>query len=80
VTACYPYFIRAYGKVAWDVAPASPIIVEDVRVAAPEAEVELAVGSFGSRYGRATPAEREYLRAMADAAHEGDAAMVDKLG
>ena len=39
-----------------------------MRVAAPEAEAELAVGFFGSRYERATPAEREYLRAMADAA------------
>jgi hypothetical protein len=75
VTAGYPYFIQAYGKVAWDVAPASPITVEDVRVAAPEAEAELAVGFFGSRYERATPAEREYLRAMADAAHDGDAAV-----
>jgi hypothetical protein len=37
-------------------------------VAAPEAEAELAVGFFGSRYERATPGEREYLRAMADAA------------
>jgi hypothetical protein len=37
-------------------------------VAAPEAERELAVGFFGSRYERATPGEREYLRAMADAA------------
>ena len=40
----------------------------DVRVAAPEAEAELAVGFFGSRYERATPAEREYLRAMAELA------------
>jgi len=67
-TAGYPYFVQAYGKVAWDVAPRSPITAEDVRVAAPEAEAELAVGFFGSRYERATPAEREYLRAMADAA------------
>ena len=35
-------------------------------MAAPVAESELAVGFFGSRYERATPAEREYLRAMAD--------------
>jgi hypothetical protein len=69
-TAGYPYFVQAYGKVAWDVAPRSPITAEDVRVAAPEAEAELAVGFFGSRYERATPAEREYLRAMADAAHQ----------
>jgi hypothetical protein len=68
-TAGYPYFVQAYGKVAWDVAPRSPITAEDVKVAAPEAEGELAVGFFGSRYERATPAEREYLRAMADAAH-----------
>jgi hypothetical protein len=62
----YPYFIQAYGKAAWDAAPTDPITVEDVAVAAPEAEAELAVGFFGSRYERATPAEREYLRAMAE--------------
>jgi hypothetical protein len=67
-TAGYPFFVQAYGKVAWDVAPQSPITLDDVKVAAPEAEAELAVGFFGSRYERATPAEREYLRAMADAA------------
>ena len=67
-TAGYPYFVQAYGKVAWDVAPRSPITAEDIAVAAPEAEAELAVGFFGSRFERATPAEREYLRAMADAA------------
>jgi hypothetical protein len=67
-TGGYPYFVQAYGKVAWDSAPASPITLEDIRVAAPEAEAELAVGFFGARYERATPGEREYLRAMADAA------------
>ena len=67
-TGGYPYFVQAYGKVAWDVAPRSPITPPDVGVAAPEAEAELAVGFFGSRYERATPAEREYLRAMADVA------------
>ncbi|GAA3609392.1 ATP-binding protein [Kineosporia mesophila] len=66
VTAGYPYFIQAYGKVTWDVAPRTPITVDDVKVAAPEAEAELAVGFFGSRYERATPSEREYLRAMAE--------------
>ncbi len=67
-TGGYPYFVQAYGKVAWDAAPRSPITAADVAVAAPEAEAELAVGFFGSRYERATPAEREYLRAMADVA------------
>jgi hypothetical protein len=67
-TGGYPYFIQAYGKAVWDLAPRSPITVQDVAVAAPEAERELAVGFFGSRYERATPGERDYLRAMADAA------------
>lgn len=61
----YPYFVQAYGKVTWDVAPASPITADDVRVAAPHAEAELALGFFGARYERATPAEREYMRAIA---------------
>jgi hypothetical protein len=72
-TGGYPYFVQAYGKVAWDVAPRSPITVADVRVAGPEAEAELAVGFFGTRYERATPAEREYLRAMAELAEPGGA-------
>ena len=61
----YPYFVQAYGKVTWDVAAASPVTVADVSVASPVAAGELAVGFFGSRYERATPAEREYMRAMA---------------
>lgn len=69
-TGGYPYFIQAYGKVAWDAAPASPITAHDVQVSAPEAEEELGVGFFGSRYERATPGEREYLRAMADVAEQ----------
>ncbi len=61
----YPYFVQAYGKATWDHAPRTPITAADVRVASPEAESELAVGFFGSRFERATPAEREYMRAMA---------------
>jgi hypothetical protein len=65
VSGGYPYFVQAYGKATWDHAPTSPIGPADVTVAAPEAEGELAVGFFGSRYDRATPAEREYMRTMA---------------
>ena len=72
VTAGYPYFVQAYGKAVWDNAVGPEISADDVAIAAPEAEGELAVGFFGSRYERATPAEREYLRAMADAG-SGDA-------
>jgi hypothetical protein len=72
-TGGYPYFIQAYGKAAWDLAPGSPITAADVAVAGPEAESELAVGFFGSRFERATPGEREYLRAMAELAIEAEA-------
>ncbi|HWJ66898.1 MAG TPA: ATP-binding protein [Nocardioides sp.] len=71
-TRGYPYFIQAYGRSVWDNAPRSPITADDVAVAGPEAERELAVGFFGSRFERATPAERDYLRAMADAAGDDD--------
>lgn len=71
-TEGYPYFVQAYGKVTWDHAPSKPITVADVRVAAPDAQAELAVGFFGSRYERATPAERDYLRAMAALSESSD--------
>jgi hypothetical protein len=75
----YPYFVQAYGKATWDHAPQTPVTDADVRMAAPEAEAELAVGFFGSRFERATPAEREYMRAMAmlsgDPGNDMDAAV-----
>jgi cytochrome c553 len=78
----YPYFVQAYGKVTWDVATGSPVTANDVSVAAPEAEGELAVGFFGSRYERATPAEREYMRAMAMLGDDPvpTSAVADELG
>lgn len=80
VTGGYPYFIQAYGQVVWEMAPKSPITAADVAVAAPAAEAELSVGFFGSRYERATPGEREYLRAMADAASRLADAERDDVG
>jgi AAA ATPase domain len=74
LTDGYPYFVQAYGKATWDVATGSPITRDDVLAAAPDAEAELAVGFFGVRYERATPAERDYMTAMADlGAESGDA-------
>lgn len=68
----YPFFVQAYGKAAWDAAPQSPITAADIAVAAPEAEAELAIGFFGSRLERATPAEREYMHGMADIEEDTD--------
>ena len=72
LTDGYPYFVQAYGKVTWDVAVQSPIAVADVQEASPEAEGELAIGFFGARYDRATPAERDYMRAMATLGADND--------
>jgi hypothetical protein len=72
LTDGYPYFVQAYGKVTWDVAVDTPIRWADVVQAAPEAEAELAVGFFGARYDRATPAERDYMVAMADLGEGND--------
>jgi len=72
LTDGYPYFVQAYGKVTWDAAVRSPIRVSDVLEAAPDAEAELAVGFFGARYDRATPAERDYMRAMAGLGADND--------
>jgi AAA ATPase domain len=78
----YPYFVQAYGKFTWDVAASSPVTAADVAMAAPEAEGELAVGFFGSRYERATASEREYMRAMAAAGDDPvpTAVVADELG
>ena len=66
----------------WDVAATSPVMRTDVEVAAPLAAGELAVGFFGSRYERATPAEREYMRAMASLGDDPvpTSAVADELG
>ena len=61
----YPYFLQAYGKATWDAAAESPITALDVETGRPDAERELAVGFFGSRYERATRTERAYMQAMA---------------
>lgn len=64
----YPYFVQAYGKATWDAAITDPITASDVQAGRPDADHELAVGFFGSRYERATRAERSYMLAMAELA------------
>jgi len=65
-TRGYPYFLQEWGKHAWDVADASPITFAHVRIASVEAVAALDEGFFGVRFDRLTPAERRYLRAMAE--------------
>ncbi|MDQ2844249.1 MAG: ATP-binding protein [Acidobacteriota bacterium] len=65
-TRGYPYFLQEWGKHAWDVADRSPITFSDVSVACGEAIAALDESFFRVRFDRLTPAEKKYLRAMAE--------------
>lgn len=62
----YPYFLQEWGKHAWDAAAASPITLDDVVAASSTALAALDESFFRVRFDRLTPAERKYLRAMAE--------------
>jgi hypothetical protein len=65
-TKGYPYFLQEWGKHIWDAAPASPITAQDVTAATAETIASLDENYFRVRFDRLTPAERRYLRAMAE--------------
>ncbi len=65
-TQGYPYFLQEWGKHAWNIAPKSPITEADVADASNEAIATLDESFFRVRFDRLTPAEKRYLRAMAD--------------
>ena len=65
-TSGYPYFLQEWGKHSWDTAEASPIGLDDARRAAAGALAELDAGFFRVRFDRLTPAQRRYMRAMAE--------------
>lgn len=65
-TQGYPYFLQEWGKHTWDIAPESPIRREDVLEASDEAIAALDESFFRVRFDRLTPAEKKYLRAMAE--------------
>lgn len=62
----YPYFLQEWGKHVWDLAPSSPITKADVERASDVALAALDENFFRVRFDRCTPAERRYLRAMAE--------------
>lgn len=61
----YPYFIQELGSAMWRVAEGSPFTVHDARNALLLGFAQLDSGFFPARWDRATPAERNYLSAMA---------------
>ena len=65
-TRGYPYFVQEWGKHSWDTAQASPITRADVENASVAAIAALDESFFRVRFDRLTPAEKRYLRAMAE--------------
>ena len=65
-TQGYPYFLQEWGKHAWDAADDSPVTAQDVEAGSITALAALDAGFFGVRFDRLTPAEKRYLRGMAD--------------
>ena len=66
MTGRYPYFLQEWGKQAWDMAVGSSITFDDVARATPSAIAALDRSFFRVRLDRLTPAEKRYLRGMAD--------------
>ena len=65
-TSGYPYFLQEWGKHSWNAADNSPITLNDARRATNEARAELDASFFRVRFDRLTPAQKRYLRAMAE--------------
>ncbi len=64
-SAGYPYFLQEFAKATWDYAPGPQIEADDARTGVRVGSEKLDAGFFRSRWNRATAAERDYLRAMA---------------
>jgi hypothetical protein len=73
----YPYFLQAIGKHVWDNARRSPIELDDVEVGLTAAQREVDDGLYRSRWERATPAQREVLRALASLGGDEPVAVAD---
>jgi hypothetical protein len=65
-TRGYPYFLQEWGKHAWDAASGARITLGDVEKASTAVIAALDEGFFRVRFDRLTPAEKRYLRAMAE--------------
>lgn len=65
-TQGYPYFLQEWGKHSWSFAEASPICRRDAQRATVAALAELDASFFRVRFDRLTPAEKRYVRAMAE--------------
>jgi hypothetical protein len=62
----YPYFLQEFGSAMWEVSAGTPFTVSDATAAIDVGTTHLDQGFFPSRWDRATPSERRYLRAIAE--------------
>lgn len=62
----YPYFLKEWGKHAWDTASKSPITIRDVELASASAIAAHDESFFRVRFDGLTHLEKRYLRAMAE--------------
>lgn len=61
----YPYFLQEFGAASWDAARGPTIDANDAQEGVRIGRARLDAGFFRARWERATPAERDYLTAMA---------------
>lgn len=73
----YPYFLQAIGKHVWDNARQDPIDADDVEVGLMAAREEVDDGLYRSRWERATPAQRDLMRALAQLGGEAPTSVSD---
>jgi hypothetical protein len=65
-TSGYPYFLQEWGKHSWNLAQTDLISLDDARQATVAALAELDASFFRVRFDRLTPAEKRYMRGMAE--------------
>lgn len=63
-SAGYPYFVQEFANATWD-APGPVVNADNAILGIQAGRKKLDSGFFASRWNRATPGERDYLRAMA---------------
>ncbi|MBT2519106.1 ATP-binding protein [Streptomyces sp. ISL-90] len=78
----YPYFLQQFGQDTWNVAAGPIITARDAELGVAKGNNQLDNGFFRARWDRATPAEQQYLRAMAFDGDSGSqsGAVAERLG
>lgn len=76
-SAGYPFALQSCGRFVWDHAIDSPISADDALVGLAMARREMDAGIYLSRWNRATPVQRQVLRAMAEHGEGADVPTAD---